>query len=112
MAVNLSAGLRLATIPKEETTSSVVDLEGYRYVALILPQAFSGTKLTVEVAATRYGPFVELNDEEGNPVEIAVAQDAAVSLGKLLAPFRYVRFVSDAGGGEEADRALTLVLKA
>jgi hypothetical protein len=86
-------------------TSTVVDLQGYRYVALYIPAGFSGATLTFSAAPDPDGQFLAVEDDSGDPVSVSIDDEAVVSLvdaSPSLFPLRYIRLITNVNQAADA----------
>lgn len=104
---------RTAEIASGGTESGVINIQDYAIAGVITPSALTGTALTFKACATKDGTFVDVYDSDGNQVSATATASRAIGLSAseadALAPWQWVKIVSNASEG--ADRSLTLVLK-
>ena len=62
-----------ATIASGQTTSGEIDLHGTSLAGVIMPSAFTGANLGVQVSNVSGGTFSTLTDGAGNTFELPVA---------------------------------------
>ena len=108
---------KTVTIAEGEAASGVLDLEHFTRVAIFMPAAMDGTSIGIHAAPAKDGTFVVAEDDAGTPIAIPVTVGVAISIDSLrekLAPYRWVKLVSNAAGPgfETAERSFPVLLKA
>lgn len=91
------------TIPASDTTSDELPLEnGYVPVALSMPDAFTGTALTVQ-AKDKEGNWQDVYDDAGTQLSITVAANRWITLSPVgeFTGLVNIRFVSNSAEGAE-----------
>ena len=91
-------------------SSSIVDLNGKKLGAIILPATFTGTSLTIQTSATNDTTSMKTIQYDGSDVSVTATDGAQcgfipVEVNQLL---RYIRFVSNA---VEADDRTAYVVR-
>lgn len=77
--------------------SSVVDLQAYTLMGIIMPSTWATAGITFKVSESSGGTFYDLYDDAGNEVSASAANGRSVSLDSIalkLAPFRYIKMRS------------------
>jgi hypothetical protein len=106
------------TISSGGSVSSVYDLMGYSLIGVVMPGSFTGTNISVYVAAASAGTegtFQQAFTPTGGTVSFVggptgVGTTRAIALNTDLAPFRYVKFVN-ASGTLTADKEILVLAK-
>lgn len=97
------------TISAAGTVSTAFDARGDITYGIVMPATFTGAALTFEVSANGTGGWVDLYDDTGAEVTLAVVQGRAYTLPAALAPWPYFRVVS--GSTEGSARSITVLSK-
>ena len=98
-----------ATIAISTTTSSIIDCLGKVLVGLIMPSAFTGTTLAIEVSMDGT-TFLPLYNTSGSAVSITVGVDRHIGIVPAdFAGARWFKLVS--GSTEVAEREITAILR-
>ena len=106
--------VKTVTIPQGGERSSVLDLEGFKEIAIQMPSAWTSANLNVQAYSTNTpASMLNVYNSDGSQLVISVAADRVVSLteaeAKLVAPLRFIRFFATAT--QPAARTLTVFLK-
>lgn len=99
-----------ASIASGQTASSVIQLNGFSLVGVLLPAAFTGTAMTFQASVDGTNFFVVKSTISGSSLSYTVAQGNYYAIDPV--PFygiHYLKIVS--GTAEGAARTLTLALK-
>ena len=97
------------TILNGATDSGAFNMKDVAFVGLIIPAAFTGASISFKVSDKSDGTFVQLYDETGTLVSVAVGASRAYALPAAISGWQYVKVVS--ASAEVADRVLTFVTK-
>ena len=97
-----------ATIAISTTTSDAIDCLGKVLVGLIMPAAFTGTTLTIQVSMdkTTFQPFYNTS---GSAVSITVGVDRHIGI--VPADFAGARWFKLVGSSQAAEREITVILR-
>lgn len=107
-----------ATIAKNGTLSSVVNLNGYNKFTIIMPAAWTTAHITFQASSAYAGIYVDLLTEAGSEVDIAVAANGVYPLTTSSAYLSYLPYIKIRSGTSslpvaQADaRTITIVMKA
>ena len=96
------------TIPISTATSSSYELGGTHLIGIIMPSAFTGTKLTIEGSIDGINFYQLYGSTSGTAKEIKVTANKFIEIeSNYDNPFNFVRLVSSAS--ESAQRILQIV---
>jgi hypothetical protein len=96
------------TIPISTATSSSYELGGTHLVGILMPSAFTGTKLTIEGSIDGINFYQLYGSTSGTAKEIKVTANKFIEIeSNYDNPFNFVRLVSSAN--ELAERILQIV---
>lgn len=101
---------KTVTILSGQTVSSTVNIGGMSFVGIILPAQFTGTVLTMQMSTGENDPtFRAVTDFDGTPVTLTVSANKYVKMDPAnFAGLFNVQFISNAAGGEAADRTIII----
>lgn len=112
---------KTVTIAESGSLSTEVDIEGYKYVGLSMPAAWTAANLTIWSAKTSGGTYQQLQDDEGVITEIkgvAASVDIGIDvLAGTLASKQYLKLQSCTVNDPEtpitqvSQRTITVTLK-
>jgi hypothetical protein len=98
-----------AIIAESGTTSAAIDLDENDLVAIITPDALTGTAVSIVASNSINGAFVTVQDGDGADLSIAIAANKFIPISNLAltAGLRFIKLVSN--GTEAAERTFILV---
>ncbi len=100
MSVYSSSGTKQMrfVIKENESLSNFIDISGFKYIGLIIPEDWTSADITFCVAVDSDDEsFVPLYDDGGNEVIIETTSEIAISLDSTflkLAPWRFIKIRS------------------
>lgn len=84
------------TIAADETKTKVIDVSGFKDLAIMMPAEWTTATLSLEGSDVVDGTFVDVYDIEGNKVSIAAAASRIIPTLNIIAPLQYIKLVSSA----------------
>lgn len=104
---------KTATIPQGAGNTAEIDLEGFTLVAIVIPEAWTSSNLSLEAASATGGTFYPVHDSGGSAVSLTVGTGNKIVVPTydqdIFGALRFIRLVATAN--QASARTLTLILK-
>lgn len=108
---------KTVTIAINESVSGELDLEGYRFVSIQMPAAWTAANLTFQAAEKAAGTFNNLYDDEGTEAIAIAAASRQISMSLYSLAFAPLQFIKIRSGtaatpvNQAAARTIRVFLK-
>lgn len=104
--------VKTVTIAANESLSSVIDMDGYQNVAVIMPAGWDTADMTFAASTEIDGTFIPIHDTSGEVTITNPAASTAFVLSEQLRPFKFIKIRSGTSANavaQSADRVLIVV---
>lgn len=106
--------VKQCVIPAGQALTSVINIEDYNYVTIVMPDVWTAANLTLQVSPSVDGPFKNAYDDSGTEVSITAAAARTLNASTKIGSYKYIKLRSGTAGvpvNQVAERTIVLILK-